>query len=52
MIEDTHLFLEELDPSWKEKFKVAGEPDDVLAMDFYTEFMSPDEFLDILKRSQ
>jgi hypothetical protein len=47
MIEDTHLFLEELDPDWKDRF-----PDDVMAMDFYIEFMDPKEFLDILKRTQ
>ena len=45
---DPELFLEELDPDWRDHFK----HDVWTGINFYIEFMSPAEFKKILKASQ
>ena len=45
---DPELFLEELDPDWRDHFK----HDVWVGINFYMEFMSPAEFKRVLEASQ
>ncbi len=49
---DPELFLEELDPDWRERFITDDGPDVWMGINFYMEFMSPAEFKKVLKASQ
>ena len=49
---DPELFLEELDPDWRERFITDSGPDVWMGINFYMEFMTPAEFKKVLKESQ